>query len=145
MQPNEQYQQPVTHQYPPQYATDGGQGPIPAAPAPQYQPPVEPAPPVQPTQPVQMGEIRPPESSAISFVPDEATKEILNQTYPEMSNALINIAIKKFAASRDFRSYFIRKEFLATVGPAVDEEDEDFQTTEKPSKNVNAGLDFSGW
>lgn len=46
-----------------------------------------------------------------SFNPDEKTATILSSVYPELTNAMICLAIKKFSTSDDFLNYFIREEF----------------------------------
>ncbi len=111
---------------------------IPTQQAPVYQPPVPgtenylhlP----QPTQ-----EIRPPEANGTSFIPDIKTKEILDRTYPELTNALISLAIKKFSEDPDYVAYFVREEFKQMAQESVKEEK---KTTPEVS---NSGSDFSTW
>ncbi len=94
-------------------------------------------PPLQPTQ-----EIRPPAPNASSFIPDIKTKEILDRTYPEMSNALINIAIKKFSENSDYVNYFVREEFKQQV--TINQE----HSTPKEEKTIeskSSQADFSTW
>ncbi len=87
--------------------------------------------------------IRPPEANSSSFVPDVKTKEILERTYPEMVNALVNLAIKKFSEDTDYAAYFVREEFKQLA--------EASQEQAKPKKDkeatpaVKTGADFSSW
>jgi hypothetical protein len=102
----------------------GGQGPIPA--------------PQQPQQP--QVEIRPPESQSFSFVPDAKTKELVERVYPELTNAFINLAIKKFSESSDYADYFVREEFKQVAQEEVKEKK---QEESAPAPEAAAG--FSSW
>ena len=139
-QPNEQppYQQPNFQpqpqpQYNPQWEQPqgipiaGGQGPIPT--------------PQQPQQPQQV-EIRPPESQAISFVPDTKTRELIERVYPELTNAFVNLAIKKFSESSDYADYFVREEYKVQAQEEAKEKKQ-----EEPSSNSTpeTAAGFSSW
>ncbi len=110
---------------------------------PQQLPPTQMAPP-QPVgvQPQVQQTIRPAEANASSFIPDAKTKEILERTYPEMTNSMINIAIKKFSESTDYVNYFIRDEFKQQVREAQESVQEEPQKT--PAKE-NDAAGFSSW
>ena len=87
--------------------------------------------------------IRPPVANASSFIPDSKTKEILDRTYPELTNALINLAIKKFAEDIDYSNYFVREEFKNIVNT----EQASIQKEESTSstKTESSGAGFSTW
>ncbi len=142
MQPNPNGVNPTYQQ--PQYAPPAG-----APQAPQWEQPQsipnqgQYAPPVPGTEnhPIVHQDIRPPEANASSFIPDVKTKEILDRTYPELTNALINLAIKKFSEDSDYSSYFVREEFKEQAQRA--ERAQSVKTT-VPEKASGAG-DFSTW
>ena len=46
---------------------------------------------------------------------DQETQEILNSVYPEMKNALVNLAIKRFSKEPEFVEYFLMKELRGNV------------------------------
>jgi hypothetical protein len=50
-----------------------------------------------------------------TIVFDDEVKEILQKTYPEMINGMINLAIKRFAETNEFKEYFVRKEFREEI------------------------------
>ncbi len=111
---------------------------------PQYQNPAQyepaPAPPIAPATlgaPTQV--IRPPEANGTSFIPDAGTKEILDRTYPEMTNALVNLAIKKYSENSDYAAYFVREEFKAIA----EERTQSIPKKETVPKPVEAG--FTSW
>ncbi len=147
MHPNPNGEYPNYQQ--PQFAPPaGGQTPqweqpqsVPQQVAPVYQPPVPgtenyPAGPAQTAQ-----EIRPPEVNTSSFIPDTKTREILDRTYPELTNALINLAIKKYSEDTDYANYFVREEFKEQV-----EHEQPIQKTqEKKEVPITPGADFSTW
>ena len=56
---------------------------------------------------------------------DSEVKEILNNTYPEMINALVNISIKKFAKTSEYKNYFLIKDYRESF--EVQEEQEEVQ------------------
>ncbi len=85
--------------------------------------------------------IRPAEANASSFIPDAKTKEILERTYPEMTNSMINIAIKKFSESTDYVNYFVREEFKQQAQESVQEEPKQKATAE----DAAAVAGFSSW
>ncbi len=125
----------------PEFTPQGGQ-------APQWEQPQNVPQQLQPTQmqpPVPLNvqpprqEIKPPEANASSFIPDTKTREILDRTYPEMTNALINLAIKKYSEDTDYANYFVREEFKAVT----QQEQETTQTKETPE--VKTENSFSSW
>ncbi len=66
---------------------------------------------------------------------DDETKEILNQTYKEMINGMINLAIKRFAETKEYKEYFVKKEFreLVIVKEETEEITPDFNETPSTS------------
>ncbi len=108
---------------------------------PQQLPPTQMAPP-QPVgvQPPAQQVIRPPEANSSTFVPDVKTKEILDRTYPEMLNAMVNLALKKFSEDPDYAAYFVREEFRS-IAEAKTVKEEPKQAT----KNSGSQADFSSW
>ena len=58
-----------------------------------------------------------------TIVFDDEVKDILSKTYPEMINGMINLAIKRFAETKEFREYFVRKEFREQFQPKENEEE----------------------
>jgi len=48
---------------------------------------------------------------------DDEVKEILQKTYNEMINGMINLAIKRFAETKEFKDYFARKEYREIIQP----------------------------
>ena len=57
-------------------------------------------------QPQQTGNL----PNDIKFKADTETIEILRNCYPELREALINFAIKKFKETPDYNNYFLNKE-----------------------------------
>ncbi len=119
--------------------------------APVYQPPVQQAPvaPVQ-TAPHPSMTIKPSEPNSSTFVPDAKTRELLSRVHPELTNALINIAIKKFSTESDFLNYFIRDEFrkvvekeLELVVPSTG--DTGGTTTQPVSEVGSTPVEFGSW
>ena len=49
-------------------------------------------------------------SNEIKFRADSETIEILKNCYPELREALINLAIKKFKETTEYYNYFLNKE-----------------------------------
>ena len=90
-----------------------------------------------------------------SIVFDEEVKEILNKSYNEMINGMINLAIKRFAETKEFKEYFVRKEFRETIEVKEEELEENSdnfnktQTTSIPStqtvQTTPAGSAVSAW
>ena len=94
--------------------------------------------------------IAPPDPTSYSFVPDEYTKELLSMVYPELANALINIAIKKMAETNDFHDYFIKQELKdkaeMMVAPKEEKQDQSQASASSTSGSSNNGVvDFSSW
>ncbi len=69
---------------------------------------------------------------------DNETKEILNQTYNEMINGMINLAIKRFAETKEYKEYFVKKEFreLVIVKEEFEETTPDFNETSSTSNST---------
>ena len=67
-----------------------------------------------------------------SIVFDDEVKDILSKTYPEMINGMINLAIKRFAETREFKEYFVRKEFREQIAvkEEVEEKEDNFYETQ---------------
>ncbi len=121
-QPQPQWEQPQN------IPNAGGQGPIPNPyTAPEQTPPME---------------IRPPESQTISFIPDAKTKEIIDQTSPEMSNAMINLAIKQFAERSEYVNYFVKEEYKQVAEQHTVEKKEEKKETPAVQE---AAAGFSTW
>lgn len=118
----------------------GGQGPIPAPQgSPQYL--------QEQSQPEYV--IRPPEPSNASFVPDSDTKKILDSIHPELLNAAINIAIKKFSATDEFVGFYVREEARAQAEAnqeSINEVAKEKQVAKKEqSAPQKQSMDFSSW
>jgi len=65
---------------------------------------------------------------------DEEVKEIFESTYPEMVSALVNIAVKKYAKSSEFKNYFLRKDLRSQKDIEEEiEEEEIIDNFNKPS------------
>ncbi len=114
---------------------------------PQQLPPTQMASPqpvgVQPPQPQVQQAIRPAEANASSFIPDAKTKEILERTYPEMTNSMINIAIKKFSENTDYVNYFVRDEFKQQAQESIESVQEEPKSA--ASKDTADVAGFSSW
>jgi hypothetical protein len=90
--------------------------------------------------------IAPPNPDTYSFVPDAFTKELLSMTYPELTNALVNIAIKKMAETSDFHDYFIKNELKERAEQLTPKNNNEEESQETPSQQSNPGVvDFSSW
>ena len=85
---------------------------------------------------------------------DDEVKEILNKVYPEMINGMINLAIKRFAETKEFKDYFVRKEFREEVvvkeeSREVEENAPDFNinnNTSNPAPSTNSAISaVSAW
>jgi len=46
---------------------------------------------------------------------DDEVKEILENSYDEMINGMINLAIKRFAETKEYKEYFVKKEFRESI------------------------------
>jgi hypothetical protein len=131
---------------------DGQQPTQPAQPAPVYQPPVpegpnmaQPAPTVGAAPTQTQVTIRPSEPNSTSFVPDSKTREILSSVYPELSNALINIAIKKFSSDPDYLNYFVRDEFKNKAEAEAEQKQAKPNNASESTPASNNVTDFAGW
>jgi hypothetical protein len=118
---------------------DGGQGPIPAPQgAPQY---------IQEQQP--NVQIRPPEPNGTSFVPDADTRSILDSVHPELLNAAINVAIKKFSATEEFVGFYVRSEYRSNAEENREKINEIAKEKQSAAKEQSApakqAMDFSSW
>jgi len=113
-----------------------------------YQPPQEAPQYIQEqTQPEYV--IRPPEPSSASFVPDNDTKKILDSVHPELLNAAINIAIKKFSASEEFVGFYVKSEYREIAEENKEKIDEVAKEKQVAKKEQSApkeqNMDFSSW
>ena len=66
-----------------------------------------------PQQPQQSQQSHIQQSNASSFSLDRKALEILGSVHPELVNAMVGLAIKKFACSDDYLNYFVRDELKA--------------------------------
>lgn len=99
---------------------------------------------IQPQQPQQQQPQSQPQSQPYNFSLDSKTVEILQAVYPELTNAMVCVAIKKFSSSDDYLNYFIRDEFKAS---AVQEAQDNIPAAETGSTPVQAqsAISFSNW
>ncbi len=144
MQPNPNGVNPSYPQ--PEFIPQAGTIPAPQWEQPQNVPNQLPPTQTQPPAPLNVQpprqEIRPPEVNTSSFIPDAKTREILDRTYPELTNALINIAIKKYTEDQDYAAYFVREEFQAQA----QEQTQLKEKKENPTpSNPKPASDFSTW
>jgi hypothetical protein len=119
----------------------GGQGPIPAPEgAPQYIQETVPNPHPQPHI-----EINQPHS--VSFIPDKETEGIIQSTHPELNNAMINIAIKKFALTDEFVNFYTKLEYkVAAETKAAEQAPKQEKKQEAQTQaNTPPAMDFSSW
>ena len=79
-------------------------------------------------------------TDAASFTPDIDCKEIIAGTHPEMANAMINMAIKKFAKSEIFLKYFAKVELLETLKMRAELEQQVEEIAESPESNSRQGM-----
>ncbi len=109
-------------------------------------------PPVQPTQPqgyTQQPAIQPPNTATFNL--DTKTREILSSVHPELLNALVNIAIKKFSTDSDFINYFVRDEFKHIAEAHQEQIQPDVgqtgstKTSTQSTPAANKSMDFTGW
>ena len=115
--------------------------------------PVQPAAPVAqvaPVQPTQPLIITPSAPDSASFMPDLKTQEILDQTYPEILNAMVNIAIKKFSLDPEFYNFYLKDSLKDSL--TIPEKQEEIKTSSAPSnqgtgKAPTSGpsMDFTSW
>jgi len=110
----------------------------------------------QPTQPQAYAQaqpsIQPPNTATFNL--DAKTREILSTVHPELLNACVNIAIKKFSVNTDFINYYVREEFKHIPEQAKEQlvPEQEQPTTEKVTQAVptqapsaNKNMDFSSW
>ncbi len=87
--------------------------------------------------------IRVPESNTFSFVPDAYTRSLIEKTYPELTNAFINIAIKKFSEETDYVDYFLKEEFKNSI--EVQKIKAKVEVPAVPAPAAAAIASFSNW
>lgn len=88
----------------------------------------------------------PPQQQGHSFSPDGKTVEILQAVHPELANAMICLAIKKFSASEDYLNYFIRDEFKDAVAQeAQNVSTTNVESTPTTTTNQASAISFSNW
>jgi hypothetical protein len=89
-----------------------------------------------------------PPSNSITFVGDEETVKLIRMMHPELTNAALNIAVKKFAESSDFFDYFIREEFKEVVEKEIKREETKQKEESKPASTTSTpsgAIDFTTW
>jgi hypothetical protein len=125
-QAQQEYYNPMNLGYVGGAPVAGGQGPIPAPEgAPQH---------IEITQPQSM-----------SFIPDKETEGIINSTYPELNNAMINIAIKKFAVTAEFANFYTKLEYKAAAEPKEADQAPKQEQKQNHSAPATPSMDFSSW
>jgi len=93
------------------------------------------------------------QNNKITILVDEETIDLMQKMYPELISAGFNVAIKKFAETKEFQKYFLKKEFRdEVIVKETDEEIPEIPNTPKPEqKSVPVSepesnvLDFSSW
>lgn len=97
---------------------------------------------MQSNQPVQPQATQPAHvQGSATFTADAKTLQLLASVHPELTSAMINLAIKKFAEEPDFLSYFVKEEYKQMVEQTVETRQEE-QPAEQPSAG---GMDFASW
>jgi len=93
------------------------------------------------------------QNNKITILVDEETIDLMQRMYPELISAGFNVAIKKFAETKEFQKYFLRKEHRNEI--QTEETDEEIpeipNTPKSEQKSAPAAesesnvLDFSSW
>jgi len=86
------------------------------------------------------------------FQPDANTREILSKVHPELTNAMICLAIKKFSLTEDYLDFFVRDEFKQIVEEIQEnskteakKEQVEEVTPQQPQPAQQAAVSFDSW
>jgi len=78
---------------------------------------------------------------------DDEVKEILENSYDEMINGMINLAIKRFAETKEYKEYFVKKEFRESIeikeeilGPSQEEATSQTMTSPVQSSQTSQSI-----
>lgn len=94
-------------------------------------------------QPIQQ-QAQPAIQPGITFKLDNKVQEILNSVHPELVNAMVGIAIKKFAQTPEFIDFYVREEFKQVVEQQAQQAQSSQATTQTTAPKASA-VSFDSW
>jgi len=93
------------------------------------------------------------QNNKITILVDEETIDLMQKMYPELISAGFNVAIKKFAETKEFQKYFLRKEHRNEIQtketneeiPEIPSAPKSEQKSAPVAESESNVLDFSSW
>lgn len=114
----------------------GSGGYAPPAAAPTY---------TQPNPYTHVGTTTNPQPAGYGFKPDAKTIEILKAVHPELADAMICLAVKKFSQGEDYLNYFVQDAFKAQAQEEQVRENPAQTQASAPVAKPQSAVSFDSW